>query len=166
MKTLTLALAILAAVHAPAAAQTRGDRCTNTGGGDTPAPSTWLRYTFQGGGQTDVDLYFNNDWATFIVIVMLNEQPIIGSRSGSDYGDRFVHGSVRTPSQTLTLVVACINGPADFRVSVRTGNERAIRRTLAPAHVGLDAGQAARTIALEEAADTAMRALLASSAAF
>lgn len=102
--------------------------------------------------QHDIDLYFNNDRSGFIVLVFDDEGDVrLATSSGLQAADRFVHGSLRLyPDETYRIAVACVSVDADYRLSVKRGEEINLSepRSLG-VHAGLTANQAVTALGLE-----------------
>ena len=131
--TLTLTLAILAPAAA-AEAQSRGERCRTPIPNEdtTPGPEHLHAYPFNPvrDQQVDFDLYFNNDSALFLLLVVARDPDTgdtgnwIATFSGPDRADRFVHASARMdPEGEYVIGVACAYAAADYRLAVRAGTE-------------------------------------------
>ena len=142
------ALAAVLALPAVGETQSHGRRC------DTAASGYAYTITTPIGDsqQHDFDVYFNNDNSAFILLVLDDEADVkLSTSSGFQVGDRFVHGSIRLfPDETYVVTVGCINVNADYRLSVRRGEEI----TLLPprrlgAHEGLNAEEAATSLEIE-----------------
>ena len=162
MKVLTLTLAVLAAAAA-AEAQSRGERCrTPLPNEDTmPGPQHLHAYSFSPvrDQQVDFDLYFNNDSARFILVVVAQDSATdstvnwLATSSGPDRGDRFVHASARMgPDNDYVIGVACLHAAADYRLAVRAGTEIRIGpRFSLLSHQGLSPAESAERFGWEEA---------------
>ena len=131
--TLTLALAVLAAAGA-AEAQSRGERCRTPLPNEdvTPGPEHLHAYPFNPvrDQQVDFDLYFNNDSARFLLLVVARVADTgdtlnwIATASGPGRAARFAHASARMdPDAEYLIGVACIHAAADYRLAVRAGTE-------------------------------------------
>ena len=167
----TLTFAILAAPAAPAAAQSRGERCrTPIPTGDaTPGPQRLHAYPFNPvrDQQVDFDLYFNNDSARFILLVAAlddagNAQNWVVTSSGPDRADRFLHASARMdPDTEYVIGVACVYAAADYRLAVRAGTEISIGpRVSLLSHQGLSPAESARRFGWEEVLLNGLRMVL------
>lgn len=163
MKTLTLTLAILAAFATPAAAQSRGERCRNPLSSEdaTPGPQHLHVYPFSPvrDQQVDFDLYFNNDSARFVLLVVAQDSDTnstlnwIATASGPGVAARFAHASARMdPDVDYVIGVACIHAAADYRLAVRAGTEiRIAPRISLLSHQGLSPAESAERFGWEEA---------------
>lgn len=143
-----IAAAVLSLIPGRGAAQSHGRRCNTSSSGyvytiTTPAGDS---------RQHDVDLYFNNDRSGFIVVVFDDEGDVrLAMSSGLQAADRFVHGSLRLyPDEMYRIAVACVSVNADYRLSVRRGEEINLSspRSLG-FHEGLTAAQAVTALGLE-----------------
>ena len=140
--------ALLAAIPGIVEAQSHGGRC------DTDASGYSYTITTPAGDsrQHDFDVYFNRDRSVFILLVFDDEVDVkLSTSSGLQNSDRFVHGSIRLfPDSTYSVAVACITEDADYRLSIRRGEEVSLSapRRLG-AHRGLSAGEAAISLGIE-----------------
>ena len=160
--TLTLTLAILAAATA-AEAQSRGERCRTPLSNEdaTPGPQHLHAYTFSPvrDQQVDFDLYFNNDSARFVLLVIAQDSATgstlnwIATASGPGVAARFAHASTRMdPDVDYVIGVACIYAAADYRLAVRAGTEIRIGpRFSLLSHQGLSPAESAERFGWEEA---------------
>ena len=145
-----LTLAVAMVLPAVGEAQSHGRRC------DTDA--TGYSYTIStpsgDSRQHDFDVYFNNDQSAFILLVFDDDvDTVLSTSSGLQSGDRFVHGSIRLfQDETYTVAVACVSADADYRLSVRRGDEISLSapRVLG-AHEGLSTEEAATSLLVETA---------------
>ena len=168
----TLTLVILAALAAPAAAQSRGERCRNPIPNDdaTPGPQHLHIYSFNPvqDQQVDFDLYFNNDSARFLLLVVAQNRDTgetfnwIASASGPGRAARFVHASARMdPDTEYVIGVACVYAAADYRLAVRAGTEIRIGpRVSLLSHQGLSPAESARRFGWEEVLLNGLRMVL------
>ena len=146
--TATAALMAVTAVPGVGEAQSHGRRCSTSDTGyvytiSTPAGDS---------RQHDIDVYFNRDDSAFIVVVFDADSDVkLATSSGLQSGDRFVHGSLRMyPDETYRISVGCVLAGADYRLSVKRGEEVTLSapRTL-NAHEGLTAAEAAMSFEIE-----------------
>ena len=151
LKQLT-SLTLLALLAAPIAveAQSHGRRC------DTSDTGYWYTITTPAGDarQHDLDLYFNRNKSVFILLVFDDESDaVMTTSSGLQDGDRFVHGSLRLlPDKRYIIAVGCVLENADYRLSVKRGEEvRLSSPRVLGVHQGLDAGEAAASLEIESA---------------
>lgn len=143
---LTLAVALVLPVVAEA--QSHGRRC------DTDATGYSYTITTPSGDsrQHDFDVYFNNDQSAFILLVFDDDvDTVLSTSSGLQSGDRFVHGSIRLfQEETYTVAVACVSADADYRLSVRRGEEISLSAPRRPgAHEGLSTEEAEISLGIE-----------------
>ena len=129
-------------------AQSHGRRCEESASGYAYSIST----PSGDSRQHDLDLYFNNNSASFILVVFDEDiDVVLSTTSGLQSGDRFVHGSIRLyPGQTYSVAVACVSQSADYRLSIKRGEEVSLTTPVVlGAHQGLDAGEAAISLDME-----------------
>lgn len=104
-------LAVLV-VPALAAGQSHGRRCSTS---DTGYVYT-IRTPTGDAQQHDIDVYFNNDAAAFVLLVFDEDTDVrLTTTSGFTSGDRFVHGSMRMyPDETYRISIGCVSSDADY----------------------------------------------------
>lgn len=137
-----------AAVPGVGDAQSHGRRCNTT---DTGYMYT-IRTPAGDSRQHDIDVYFNRDDAAFVVLVFDDDSDVrLATASGLQSGDRFVHGSLRMyPDETYRISVGCVLASADYRLSVKRGEEVSLSAPrVLNAHEGLTAGEAAASFGIE-----------------
>ena len=109
--------------------------------------------------QHDIDLYFNQGAAAFVLLVFDSDtDTVLSTSSGLQSNDRFVHGSLRLlPNETYRIALGCVGRNANYRLAVRRGREVALGAPrVLNAHEGLTAAEAAESFALESVVSTAI----------
>lgn len=131
-------------------AQSHGRRCSTS---DTGYVYT-IRTPAGDSRQHDIDVYFNRNDAAFVVLVFDDDTDVrLATSSGLQSGDRFVHGSMRMyPDETYRISVGCVLADADYRISIKRGEEVSLSApTVLNAHEGLTAAEAAVAFEIEAA---------------
>ena len=149
-RRIVAALLVVLAFPALTAAQSHGRNCSTS---DTGYVYT-IRTPAGDSRQHDIDVYFNNNRAAFVVLVFDDDTDVrLTTTSGLQSADRFVHGSLRLyPSETYRISIGCVIANAAFRLSVKRGEEITLHapRVLG-AHEGLTAEEASRSLEMEAA---------------
>ena len=148
MRFITLVAAGLVAWPTLGEAQSTGRLCRTT---DTGYLYT-IRTPSGDSQQHDIDVYFNQRAAAFVLLVFDSDSDtVLSTSSGLQNNDRFVHGSLRLyPNETYRIALGCVGRNATYRLAVRRGREVALRAPrVLNAHEGLTATEAAESFALE-----------------
>ncbi len=141
-------LMAVAAIPGVGEAQSHGRRCTTSDTGylytiGTPAGDS---------RQHDIDVYFNGDDSAFVVVVFDEDSDVrLATSSGLQSGDRFVHGSLRMyPDKTYRISVGCVLADADYRLSIKRGEEVTLSAPrVLNAHEGLTTAEASASFGIE-----------------
>ena len=155
----TAVMVVLASLPGIVDAQSHGRNCNTS---DTGYVYT-IRTPTGDSRQHDIDVYFNNDRAAFVVLVFDDETDVrLATVSGLSSSDRFVHGSIRMyPDETYRISVGCVIANAAFRISVKRGAEISLSApSVLNAHDGLTADEASRALEMEAAVMAERRRLL------